>query len=42
MDVQEIDCDAMDWIDVAQVTVRWLAVVINLPVSQNAGNFVSS
>ena len=33
MDVQEIVCNAMDWIDMAQDTVRCLALVINLPVS---------
>ena len=35
----------MDWIDVAQDMGRWRAVVnavMNLRVSQNAGNFLTS
>jgi hypothetical protein len=36
MDLQEVGCGGMDWIDMAQDTERWQAVVnavMNLPVS---------
>jgi hypothetical protein len=36
VDITEIDCDGMDWIDLAQDREQWRALlntVINLPVS---------
>jgi len=45
MDLQEVGCGVMDWIDLAQDIVRWRALVnavMNLWVSSNAGNFLTS
>jgi len=43
MDLQEVGCWSVDWIDLAQDRDRWLGlvnVVMNLRVSQNAGEFL--
>jgi len=45
MDLQEVVCGGMDWIDVAQNRDRWwelVNVVMNLQVPQNVGNFLTS
>jgi hypothetical protein len=44
MDLRETGWDDMDWIDLAQDTDQWRALmntVMNLRVPQNAGNFYS-
>jgi hypothetical protein len=45
MDIRGVSWGGMDWIDLAQDRDRWRALVkavINLWVSQNAGNFLTS
>jgi len=45
MNLQEVGCEGMTWIDVAQDWDRWLALmnaVLNFRVPQNAGNFLTN
>jgi len=45
MDFREVGCGGMDWIDLAQDSDRWRALVnavMNIWVAQNAGNFLTS
>jgi len=44
-DLQEVRCEDMDWIELAQNKDRWRGhanVVMNLWVPQNAGNFLTN
>jgi len=45
MELQEMGCRGMDWIDLAQDRNKWRAVVnavMNLRIPLNAGNFLTS
>jgi len=45
MDLQEVRCDSLDWIELAHYRDRWRVLVnavMNLRVPQYAGNFLSS
>jgi len=44
MDVQEVGCGGIDWIELAEDKNRWRAfvnVVMNLLIPQNAWNFLT-
>jgi len=44
-DFQELECEGMDWIDLAQDRDRWRALVkavVNRRFQLNAGNFLTS
>ena len=45
MNLQEVGCGGVDWIELAKGRDRWRALVneaMNLRVLQNAGNFLTS
>jgi len=44
IDLQEVGCEGMDWIDVAQYRNRWrglVTAVMKLRVPHNSGNFLT-
>jgi hypothetical protein len=45
MDLQDVGCGGMGWIELAHDTDRWrklMNAVMNLPVPFNAGNFLTN
>jgi len=42
MDLQEVGCGGMDWIDLTQHKDRWWAVVSAVMNLRNTGNFLTS
>ena len=42
MDLKEVGCEGVYWMELAQDRERWLAHVMDLRVPQNAGNLLSS
>jgi hypothetical protein len=42
MDLEEVGWGGMDWIDLAEDSDMWRALVTSLRVPQNAGNFLTS